>query len=36
VVLDDAHLQPLLEEEGRQLGYCLVEYSLTLFARPDR
>jgi Fur family transcriptional regulator, ferric uptake regulator len=36
VEIDDAELQPLLEEEARRLGYRLVEYSLTLFARPDR
>jgi Fur family ferric uptake transcriptional regulator len=36
VEIDDADLQPLLEEEARRLGYRLVEYSLTLFARSDR
>jgi Fur family ferric uptake transcriptional regulator len=36
VEIDEADLQPLLEEEARRLGYRLVDYSLTLFARSDR
>jgi Fur family ferric uptake transcriptional regulator len=36
VEIDDASLESLLEEEARRLGYHLVDYSLTLFARSDR
>ena len=28
--------EPLLEEEARRLGYDLVDFSLTVFARSDR
>lgn len=34
VEIDDAGLEPLLEQEARKLGYQLIEYSLKLFARP--
>jgi hypothetical protein len=36
VEIDDASLESLLEQEARRLGYHLVDYSLTLFARSDR